>query len=69
MEQQKGLEKVPRKKKKMKPIKRVKERGIGEVREKIAKWRKLHEEGDKLNLDKAADIIGISRKTLDDYNL
>lgn len=29
----------------------------------------MHEEGDKLNLDKAADIIGISRKTMDDYNL
>lgn len=37
--------------------------------EKVTEWRKLHEEGDKLNLDKAAEIIGISRKTLDDYNL
>eukprot|EP00825_Cyclidium_porcatum_P049082 TRINITY_DN8403_c0_g1_i2.p1 TRINITY_DN8403_c0_g1~~TRINITY_DN8403_c0_g1_i2.p1 ORF type:complete len:187 (-),score=46.16 TRINITY_DN8403_c0_g1_i2:165-725(-) len=62
-------EKVPKKKKKMKQEKRIKERVIGEVMEKVAEWRKLHEEGEMLNLDKAAEIIGISRKTLDDYNL
>lgn len=62
-------EKAPKKKKNMKKEKRIKERGIGEVIEKVQAWRKLHEEDPKLNLDQAAQAIGISRKTLDDYNL
>lgn len=57
--------------------KRVKERYIEKVREKVAEWRGMHEIGvkdyngncEKLNLDQAANQIGISRKTLDDYYL
>ena len=53
----------------MKPEKRIKERLISDVIEKVNEWRKLHEEGSKINLDKAANVVRISRKTLDDYNL
>ncbi len=64
---------MPQKKAKRKKTKvnekRVKEREIKFVREKVCEWRKLHEVGDKLNLDQAANVIGISRKTLDDYFL
>lgn len=57
--------------------KRVKERYIEKVREKVGEWRAMHETGfrdkdgnlQKINLDQAANIIGISRKTLDDYYL
>ena len=57
--------------------KRVKERYIEKVREKVSEWRAMHETGfrdkdgniQKLNLDHAANYIGISRKTLDDYYL
>lgn len=57
--------------------KRVKERYIEKVREKVSEWRSMHETGFrdkdgnlmKLNLDHAANYIGISRKTLDDYYL
>ena len=57
--------------------KRVKERCIGEVFEKVTKWRKLFDDGittdrgvsKKINLEVAASMIGISRKTLDDYYL
>lgn len=51
-------------------IKRVKEpqRQIGEVILAVKKWRKLYE-SKKLNLTKAARIIGISKKSLDDYFL
>ncbi len=32
-------------------------------------WRQMHRGTDKKNLDVAADILGLSRKTLDDYYL
>lgn len=32
-------------------------------------WRQMHKGTDKKNLDVAADILGLSRKTLDDYYL
>lgn len=32
-------------------------------------WRQLHEGEEKLNLDVAAQRVGIARKTLDDYHL
>lgn len=53
--------------------KRIKERFIGEVIEKVATWRKMHEgieeNGKKVQipLDVAANRVGISKKTLDDY--
>lgn len=53
--------------------KRIKERVIGDVIEKVVKWRQLHE-GRELNgkriqmpLDVAAQKVGVSKKTLDDY--
>ncbi|EGR32723.1 hypothetical protein IMG5_072670, partial [Ichthyophthirius multifiliis] len=55
--------------------KRVKERQIQYVKEKVDEWRKLYQNGYtnqkgenlKLNLDLAASMVGLSRKTLDDY--
>ena len=55
--------------------KRVKERTIGYVREKVVEWRKYYKQGYtdlngefvKMNLDLAANMVGLSRKTLDDY--
>ena len=53
--------------------KRIKERVIGEVIEKVDLWRKMHEgieeNGKKVQipLDVAAHRVGISKKTLDDY--
>ncbi len=50
--------------------KRIKERDIEFVREKVTEWRKIHEESNnKMNLDQAAKMVEISRKTLDDYSL
>lgn len=55
---------------------RVKERKIGEVVEKVALWRRLYtgffDENSKfvsMTLDQAANKVGISKKTLDDYLL
>lgn len=54
--------------------KRAKERKIGDIIEKVYMWRKLYsgyvnEKGKeiKLSLEEAADKIGISKKSLDDY--
>ena len=54
--------------------KRIKERTISDVVQKVALWRKLYygfydKDGKliQLPLDKAAQKIGISKKTLDDY--
>lgn len=55
--------------------KRVKERAIGYVLEKVKEWRNLFKNGiadqrgnvKKVNLDVAASMVGLSRKTLDDY--
>lgn len=56
--------------------KRVKERDISEVVYKVAEWRKLYagiidSKGAirKYTLEEAADIVGIAKKTLDDYLL
>lgn len=56
--------------------KRTKERKIGYIIEKVNTWRKLYngfqdEQGKftKYSLDEAARIIGISKKSLDDYLL
>lgn len=55
---------------------RVKERKIGEVVEKVALWRRLYtgfyDENWKfinMPLENAAQKVGISKKTLDDYLL
>ncbi|KAL4497130.1 hypothetical protein ABPG72_019450 [Tetrahymena utriculariae] len=55
--------------------KRVKERKIGYVYDRVMEWRKYYETGFqneqgrliKVNLDVAASMVGLSRKTLDDY--
>lgn len=61
--------KVPRAKRQKKfSEKRVKERQIQQVLDKVAEWRELFT-NQKMCLDKAAEVVGISRKTLDDYNL
>ena len=56
--------------------KRTKERKIGYIIEKVNTWRKYYngfydEEGKftKYSLDEAAKLIGISKKSLDDYLL
>ena len=51
---------------------RSKERTIAEVIEFVKKWRNLHLYGHKtlnrrLNLQDAARLVGISKKSLDDY--
>lgn len=60
----------------MKPReKRVKERTIEYVIDKVKKWRDIYENGVKNemgelvkpNLDVAAYLVQLSRKTLDDY--
>ena len=55
---------------------RMKERNIKEVIEKVAEWRRLYlgisqKNGviKKYTLEEAADIVGIPKKTLDDYLL
>ena len=55
--------------------KRVKERKIGYVYDRVQEWRRFYETGvpsesgklQKVNLDVAASMVGLSRKTLDDY--
>ena len=56
--------------------KRIKERYIKDVIDKVNLWRNLHKEGwydnqkncnVHLSLDAAAQKVGISKKTLDDY--
>ncbi len=56
--------------------KRTKERKIGEIIDKVAEWRKLYsgvKQSDgtikKYSLEDAADMVGIAKKTLDDYLL
>lgn len=53
----------------------MKERQICYVKGKVEEWRNLYENGyenskgeiEKVNLDIAASLVGLSRKTLDDY--
>jgi len=47
---------------------REKERKIGEVVIKVSQWRALYNEK-KITLEMAADKVGISKKSLDDYFL
>lgn len=47
--------------------KRVKERTIREVLEKVSEWRELAHKNPKVNLEEGAKIVGIPKKTLDDY--
>ena len=55
--------------------KRSPERYIFEAFEMVESWRRLYREGskkgvkEKINLDKAASILDIPRKTLEDYYL
>lgn len=49
-------------------VKKVKERHIAHVVSKVTQWRNLFDQ-QKIPLEKAADMVGICRKTLDDYNL
>ena len=47
---------------------RTKERKIGEVIQKVQKWRQLYQQ-DCQSLEDAAKKVGISKKSLDDYFL
>jgi hypothetical protein len=44
------------------------ERGIGQVIKAVKIWRELHE-SKRCNLTNAAKVVGISKKSLDDYFL
>lgn len=51
---------------------RSKERTIGEVLELVKRWRHLHLHGHRslnrrMNLQEAARVVGVSKKSLDDY--
>lgn len=50
---------------------RNKERTIRDVLQCVKKWRKIHiaanKSKTKVSLDKAAKIIGVAKKSLDDY--
>jgi hypothetical protein len=57
-----------------KDMKRTKERTIGYIIEKVSQWRKLYngymDENHQLrrmSLEDAADKVGVSKKSLDDY--
>ena len=56
-------------------VKRTQERKICDVVEKVTEWRQLHmgdfpgKNGQKHTLEEAASIIGLPKKTLDDYLL
>ena len=47
----------------------TKERKIGDVVAKVITWRKIYEDGKKISLDQAAEQVGMSKKSLDDYLL
>ena len=51
---------------------RHRERTIGEVIELVKRWRNLHLHGHgpqrrRVNLQEAAKLVGVSKKSLDDY--
>ena len=55
-------------------IQRHKERSIGFIIEKVSQWRKLYngytdEKGElkRVSLEEAAEMVGVSKKSLDDY--
>lgn len=44
------------------------DKNIKFVLQKVAKWRKIHMDSQKkITLEESANMIGISRNTLDDY--
>jgi hypothetical protein len=55
--------------------KRAEERSIKEIIQAVEKWRRLYKEGkgddtnDRVSLEDAAKIVGINKKSLDDYLL
>ena len=57
--------------------KRTKERKIGEILDKVLQWRRLYTgvidpatgQTIKMSLEEAAQRVGISKKSLDDYLL
>ena len=54
----------------MKNEKRIKERGIEKVQELINQWRNMHKDmKGKMSLERVANTMNVSRKTLDDYSL
>lgn len=52
----------------LKSSKRTKERKIGFIIGKVKAWRQLYKEK-KLSLEEGAELVGISKKSLDDYLL
>jgi hypothetical protein len=55
-------------------VTKTKERTVGYVIEKVAQWRKLYNgyydhnfNHHRMSLEKAADKVGVSKKSLDDY--
>lgn len=51
--------------------KRIKERYVGEAHELVSRWRQLYAsrtDGKRLTLDQAAELVGVPRKTLEDYH-
>lgn len=36
---------------------------------KVIKWRKIYDDGKQLSLEEAAQLVGMSKKSLDDYLL
>ena len=56
-----------------KEVKKVKERTIADALDSVRVWRQLYDQYDNkgkriYNLESAAKVVGISKKTLDDYN-
>ncbi len=55
--------------------KRAEERSIKEIIQAVEKWRRLYKEGkdddtnNRVSLEDAAKIVGINKKSLDDYLL
>lgn len=46
---------------------RVAERTVREVLEKVSEWREISQKNPKITLDEAAKMVGVAKKTLDDY--
>ena len=56
-------------KQELKSSRRTKERKIGDVVGKVLQWRNIYGDGSKLSLEQAAEKVGMSKKSLDDYML
>jgi hypothetical protein len=46
---------------------RLAERTVREVLEKVSEWREISQKNPKITLDEAARMVGVPKKTLDDY--